>query len=146
MGLADFDDRAWTPAQPAPIPRGETRLCEAEPITVREELAPVSVTEHSGVYIYDFGVNTAGLCRLSVKGQAGQKLLLRYFETLVDGEPFVENIRYYTTDRIQEDEYTCRGGETEIYVPHFTYHGFRYVAVSGITPQQARPLCLPCWL
>lgn len=140
--LPDFDDRAWKPAQPAPIPRGETRLCEAEPITVREELAPVSVTERSGVYIYDFGVNTAGLCRLSVKGQAGQKLLLRYFETLVDGEPFVENIRYYTTDRIQEDEYTCRGGETEIYVPHFTYHGFRYVAVSGITPQQAAPSLL----
>ena len=135
--LPDFDDHEWNHAQYAPVPRGETRLCEAEPITVRQELIPISITEQDGVYIYDFGVNTAGLCRLSVKGEAGQKLQLRYFETLVDGKPFVENIRYYTTDRIQEDEYICRGGKEETYTPHFTYHGFRYAAVSGITPQQA---------
>ena len=136
--LPDFDDSGWSRAVPAEPPRGEARLCEADPITVRSVIKPVSVTEYKdGSYIYDFGVNTAGLCRLRINGTEGQKVLMRYFETFVDGEPYFRNNRFDPNDRFQEDEYYCSGEGTEEYTPHFTYHGFRYVLVSGITAEQA---------
>lgn len=136
--LPDFDDSGWSRAVHAEPPRGEARLCEAEPITVRSVINPVSVTEYKdGSYIYDFGVNTAGLCTLRINGTEGQKVLMRYFETFVDGEPYFRNNRFNPDDRFQEDEYYCSGKGTEEYTPHFTYHGFRYVLVSGITADQA---------
>ena len=136
--LPDFDDSGWSRAVPAEPPRGEARLCGADPITVRSVIKPVSVTEYKdGSYIYDFGVNTAGLCRLRINGTEGQKVLMRYFETFVDGEPYFRNNRFDPDDRFQEDEYYCSGKGTEEYTPHFTYHGFRYVLVSGITAEQA---------
>ena len=136
--LPDFDDSGWSRAVPAEPPRGEARLCEADPITVRSVIKPVSVTEYKdGSYIYDFGVNTAGLCKLRINGTKGQKVLMRYFETFVDGEPYFRNNRFDPDDRFQEDEYYCSGKGTEEYTPHFTYHGFRYVLVSGITAEQA---------
>ena len=136
--LPDFDDSGWSRAVPAEPPRGEARLCEADPITVRSVIKPVSVTKYTDdSYIYDFGVNTAGLCRLRINGTEGQKVLMRYFETFVDGEPYFRNNRFDPDDRFQEDEYYCSGKGTEEYTPHFTYHGFRYVLVSGITAEQA---------
>ena len=136
--LPYFDDSGWSRAVPAEPPRGEARLCGADPITVRSVIKPVSVTEYKdGSYIYDFGVNTAGLCRLRINGTEGQKVLMRYFETFVDGEPYFRNNRFDSDDRFQEDEYYCSGKGTEEYTPHFTYHGFRYVLVSGITAEQA---------
>ena len=136
--LPDFDDSGWSRAVPAEPPRGEARLCEADPITVRSVIKPVSVTEYKdGSYIYDFGVNTAGLCKLRINGTEGQKVLMRYFETFVDGEPYFRNNRFDPDDRFQEDEYYCSGKGTEEYTPHFTYHDFRYVLVSGITAEQA---------
>ena len=136
--LPDFDDSGWSRAVPAEPPRGEARLCGADPITVRSVIKPVSVTKYTDdSYIYDFGVNTAGLCRLRINGTEGQKVLMRYFETFVDGEPYFRNNRFDPNDRFQEDEYYCSGKGTEEYTPHFTYHGFRYVLVSGITAEQA---------
>lgn len=135
--LPDFDDSSWNPALKAQAPRGEARLCEADPIKVIRTIKPVSVTELDGSYIYDFGVNTAGLCTLKIRGTAGQKVLLRYFETLKDGKPYFKNNRFNDEDRYQEDEYYLSGKGDEEYTPRFTYHGFRYVLVTGVTKEQA---------
>lgn len=136
FSLPDFDDSDWTAALSAQAPRGETRLCRAEPIKVRNKLKCVSVTKCGDGYIYDFGVNSSGVCMLKINGKNGQKVLLQHFEILVDGKPFFANNRFNINDRFQEDEYICAGGNAE-YVPHFTYHGFRYVYVTGITQEQA---------
>lgn len=134
----DFDDSSWTAALPRHNPRGEARICDVEPIKVIGEMKPVSITECDGGYIYDFGVNEAGLCRLHINGKEGQKIVTRYFEILVNGKPYYQNIRFKDGARTQEDEYTCAGGEA-IHTPRFTYHGFQYVYVTGITSEQATP-------
>lgn len=135
--MPDFDDSGWDFAQKAPTTRGEPKLCEADPIVCRYEIKPVSIKEYDGGYVYDFGENNAGLCRLKINGEEGQKLLLQYFEVYNEGKPYPYNIRFSYDVRFQEDEYTCSGKGTEIHIPRFTYHGFQYVYIKGITKEQA---------
>ena len=132
----DFDDGKWNFALPTESPRGEKCICEAEPIVIREERKPVSITPYENGYIYDFGLNDAGVCRLKIKGEEGQKLILRHFETYYDGKPYYENIRFSPEEIFQVDEFTCSGRMDE-FTPKFTYHGFRYVYVENITESQA---------
>ena len=145
----EFDDSAWSSAIIAPMPRGEIRLCEAEPITVQKELKAISITKTDDGYLYDFGQNCAGVCRLNIKGKKGQRIELRHGELLIDGKLDIENIWFpynekgihweFDKKHIHNDIYICRGEGLETYVPSFTYHGFQYVLVSGITEEQATP-------
>ena len=137
--LPGFDDSNWENALPAEIPRGEKRLCGADPIVVTDELRPVSITKEGEGYRYDFGVNSAGLCRLSINGTAGQKIELYHGEVVVDDCLYTRNLVFRDGDVTQHDIYVCDGSGNEAYIPHFTYHGFRYVLVKGITEQQATP-------
>lgn len=134
-----FDDSAWGYALKAPMPRGEFRLCEAEPIVVTHELRPVSINKEENGYRYDFGVNCAGVCRLTVKGKAGQAIELMHGEWIDDGKLNVRNIWFNDSPQVHRDRYICKGEGVESYTPTFTYHGFQYVLVSGITEEQARP-------
>lgn len=142
----EFDDSAWCNAIQAPQPRGEARLCEAEPIVSTHEIEPVRIIEsEDGSFIYDFGVNCAGVCRLRIKGDKGQRIELQHGERLIDGKMdilriwFLKKQEDYDRDVqiVHKDIYICKGGEEETYTPTFTYHGFQYVTVTGITKAQA---------
>ena len=142
--LPDYDDSEWKSAIPAEAPKGELKLCEAEPIRTIEIRKPCRIIKSSKGHIYDFGINSAGLCKLNIKNtEAGQKLILRYAEQIKDGELFVDSV-VFPTERFpdyyeenQKDIYICGGGESESWIPSFTYHGFRYVLVEGINEAQA---------
>ena len=142
----DFDDSAWQPALPAEAPRGELRLCRAEPIRTEKTLTPTSVIPSDGGYLYDFGLNTAGLCTLCVKNAApGQRITFLFAEQEKDGRLLRDSSVFSLTghpeshENSQKDIYICRGDAVEIWTPSFTYHGFRYVLVTGITAEQATP-------
>lgn len=132
-----FDDADWCSAIKAPLPKGEPCLCEVEPVIVTGELKPVSITKQGRGYLYDFGVNCAGVCRISVSGEPGQKISLEHGENLVDGNLDLKNIQIEPDGYVQKDIYICCGKGKETYIPRFTYHGFRYVFVTGITQRQA---------
>lgn len=139
-----FDDSGWTRVQRAETPRGEARLCGAEPIVVTQELKPVSIKKCDNGYLYDFGLNCAGVCRLSVDGECGQKIVMSHGERLKDGKFDMSNIifeNFPDTPNFKryehKDIYICRGKGHEMFVPPFTYHGFRYVLVEGVTEKQA---------
>lgn len=140
----EYDDRHWDTAKKVGAPKGELRLATVEPIKVHREIQPKTYWEcrEIGGYIYDFGVNSSGICRLTIEGSyAGQEIRLMHFETLMDEKPYVDNIRYKylkIDDPFQEDVYICKGEPKETYIPHFTFHGFRYVYVTGITQEQAK--------
>ncbi len=124
-----FDDSAWTQASLASAPGGVLCAQNIAPIRVTGTLNPVSVKEISpGVLIYDFGQNFVGWCRLAVTGPAGTTVTLRFAERLHDdGTISQENLRTAKAT----DQYTLKGGGREIWEPRFTYHGFRYVEVTG---------------
>lgn len=138
-----FDDSSWNNSIVAEMPLGEQRLCKADAITEVERINPVSVKKYEDGFIYDFGVGFAGLCELKIRdSNKGQKITTKYFELMLDDKPYFDNVRFMNDDRTafyQENVYYCGGKKTETHIPKFTYDGFRYVFVTGITEKQATP-------
>ncbi len=119
----------WEEVELVDAPEGEMRAQMMEPIRVTETLQPISMTQPKpGVYIYDMGQNMVGWCRLKVKGPRGAEVKLRHAEVLdEEGLLYLENIRSAKVT----DLYTLKGDGWETYEPRFTYHGFRYVELTG---------------
>jgi alpha-L-rhamnosidase len=124
-----FDDAAWKPAQRVEVPGGVFSAEMIDPIRVVETLYPVAITNpQPGVYIYDMGQNMVGWCKFSVQGPRGAAVTLRHAETIKpDGSLYLDNIRGAKVT----DVYTLKGEGVETYEPRFTYHGFRYVEMTG---------------
>lgn len=133
----------WSPVllcHPAPAPRLEPQ--NSPPIRAEMELAPIA--EPCAVsawpedeWLFDFGQNLVGRVRLKVKGRRGTTLILRFGEVTENGRLYTANLR---TAR-QTDYYTLRGDpDGEIWESRFTFHGFRYVQVKGLTERPPRNL------
>ncbi|WP_169435101.1 alpha-L-rhamnosidase [Neolewinella persica] len=134
----DFEAKDWA----RPLVQSKNReqwtdLLEpypGNPINTYDELTPTRITEPDArVYLFDMGQNFAGHVRLRVSGAAGDTIRLRHGEMLnTDGSLMTENLRFARAT----DFYVLKGGGEEVWEPRFTYHGFRYVEVSGL---KARP-------
>ena len=134
----------WTRAIPVQSDCGEAMLVDCNPVVEVRRIKPISVTEcGDGGYLYDFGENCSGLTELSIKGNCGQHIRIDHGEWLKDGEFTQWNLFYRIGGGIkgpkyvQRTEYICKGGERETYIPTFTYYGFRYAKVYGVTKEQA---------
>jgi len=126
---ADFDASNWKNAELVDKPGEKLVSQPSEPIKIMEELKPISVKElKPGVFIFDMGQNMVGWVELSVKGEKGDKVQMRFSETLNDdGSIFLENIRSAEVT----DTYILKGEGLEKWEPRFTYHGFRFVEITG---------------
>lgn len=125
-----FDDKGWSPVQV--IESGNVRLVSQQepPIRCTQYLKPTSITEpRPGTYLVDFGQNFAGRVSLEIrKGVPGAEVVMRHAEELnPDGTLYTENLRTAKAT----DRYIIRGDRLERWEPHFTYHGFRYVEITG---------------
>jgi alpha-L-rhamnosidase len=124
-----FEDSQFVAAEDAAVPPGELVPEPMDPIRVTETLNPIAITElEPGVYIVDMGQNMVGWCRIRVNGPAGTAVKLRHAETLTpEGQLYLANIRGARVT----DIYTLKGDGVEQWEPRFTYHGFRFVEVTG---------------
>ncbi len=124
-----FDHSAWGPA--AVTETIEARLQAHPGVPIREtgEIEPVGIRElRPGVFVVDMGQNFAGFARLKANGPAGTKVTMRFAEMLnPDGSIYTTNLR---TARAA-DTYILKGRGEEVWQPSFTFHGFRYVEVTG---------------
>lgn len=130
-----YDDSDWRSALVVPGPGGLLQAQTSPPCKVMETLTPVSVTEiRPGVAIYDLGQSIAGWAQLRVSGPAGTEVTLRYAEKLTeDGDIDQRNIDAFVKQGdCQTDRYLLKGEGEEVWEPHFTYHGFQYVQVTGL--------------
>jgi len=143
---AGFEDSDWSRAVGAAKKVGPLRAQMLPPVRVTRVLKPVAVTSPlPDVYIFDFGQNFTGVVQLRVRGTADRRISLRYGELLYPdgtlnpmtsvagqikkagvGGPGAPDVAW------QQDTYICKGEGEEVYVPRFTFHGFRYVEVSGL--------------
>jgi alpha-L-rhamnosidase len=124
-----FDDSGWYGVGVEDL--GDALLVAQpdEGVKVSGEVEPKAVTEpKSGVYVFDMGQNMVGWVRLKVRGEAGTEVTLRHAEALnPDGTIYTTNLRFARAT----DRYVLKGGGEEVYEPRFTFHGFRYVEVTG---------------
>jgi len=126
---AGYNDTKWLKPQLTPVPTGKLVAQMSEPIKVMKTLKPQSLTEITpGTWIMDMGQNMTGWIKLKVKGNRGNKVIMRFAETLQkDGSLYVANLR----DAKVTDVYTLKGGAEEVWKPAFVFHGFRYVEIKG---------------
>ncbi len=105
------------------------------PVTAFAEVKPRSITSPSaGTYVFDMGRNFAGVVRLKIHGKAGQPITIRHAERLnPNGTIYTTNLR----EARATDVYIPRGDGEEIWSPRFTYHGFQYVEISGLSEPPA---------
>jgi len=126
---AAFPDASWKSALVAPAPEAPLVAQDFPPMRIEETLKPKTVTNPTpGVYIFDLGQNMVGWERLRVTGRAGTTVRLRFGEVLkANGELYTDNLR--TAEAT--DTYVLRGKGEEVFEPHFTFHGFRYIELTG---------------
>jgi alpha-L-rhamnosidase len=125
-----YDDKPWNAASLEGVGHGLLSAQMMPPIRVVADLPARRMTNpRPGVFVFDMGQNFSGWTRLRVKGPAGTRVAMRHSELLYeDGTLNVENLRTAKAT----DIYVLRGDpEGETWEPHFTYHGFRYVELTG---------------
>lgn len=124
-----FDDSKWGRVVVTQSSKENLVGCVSEPVRKIEEIKPVNIIKTpSGEIVFDMGQNMTGWSRLKVNAPAGTVITLHHAEILdQQGNFYTENLR----GAKQEIIYTCKGGITELFEPHFTFHGFRYVKVEG---------------
>ncbi len=127
--MPGFKDADWTAAQTVKSPGGVLSAQMMPPIQDVDSMVPKSLTNpQPGVFVYDMGQNFSGWVDLRVSGPRGAQVQLRFAELLYDnGMINRENMR----GAKERDIYILRGDGEEHYHPRFTYHGFRYVEVTG---------------
>lgn len=102
---------------------------ESEPVRITKRLsAKEFIITPKGEKVIDFGQNLTGFVELKTTGKPGQKITIRHAEVLdKDGNFYPDTLR----QAISIDQFICNG-EEQTFLPHFTFHGFRYIAVEGL--------------
>lgn len=127
---AGYDDSGWAPVVTGSAIKPVLEAYPGVPIRPVQELPAVAVTEPlPGAYVFDLGQNFSGWIRLKVRGEAGDTIHMRFAEMLKDdGSAYTINLRSARA----VDTYILKGGGEEVWEPRFTFHGFRYVQISGL--------------
>ena len=112
-------------------PGGVVEAALQEPIEVVETRPVVTIVEAApGIQVVDTGQNLTGWLRLSAEGPSGTEITLRYGESLLpDGTVDQRNLR----SALARDRFVLNGSGRQTWEPTFTYHGFRYVQIEGLS-------------
>ncbi len=101
------------------------------PVKAIQEIKPIKqFVTPKGELVYDLGQNMVGWIRLKVAGKAGDKITLKFAEVLdKEGNVYFENLRGAKAT----DVFILKGAGAETLEPHFTFHGFRFLKIEGLT-------------
>ncbi|MFB6318866.1 family 78 glycoside hydrolase catalytic domain [Saccharicrinis sp. FJH54] len=127
--MPGFDDKAWKDVVIQHLSNSNLVAPQGVPVRAISEIKPLrKIITPNGETVFDMGQNMVGWVRLKVKGSKGDKVTLKFAEVLdKDGNFYTANLRAAKAT----DTYTLNGKGEEIFEPHFTFHGFRYVKVVG---------------
>ncbi len=130
------NENIWAAAVEVGGPSGELTLQKMPPIRKIKALKPVKITEpNPGIYLVDFGQNIAGWANLVMDEAPGTEVVCRYGERIFpDGTLDQKELsRFIFTGETQTTRYLCNGTDNEQYEPRFTYFGFRYLQIEGLS-------------
>ena len=114
-------------------------------VRIQKEVKAVSMgTINDGATYYDFGFNSSGRAKITLKNtKPGEMIIIRYCEIIDSGVPYVGTYGdvYFEKDTKPDgkspygarnmDVYICKGAKEEVYMPEFAFTGFRYVYIYG---------------
>ncbi len=138
--LPGFDVTSWQPVALFDTLHPKLEAYSGPKVRRMEELAPIAApVKHKGWentrWIFDLGQNMVGWARIRVNGKAGTTVRIRFAEMLnPDGTLYTTNLRSARAT----DYYTLKGEGEEVFEPHFTFHGFRYVELTDL-PEEMSP-------
>lgn len=144
-----YDDSSWDHVMLESAPGGKLKSQMVPPIKITASLNPVKLSEPSpGVYVYDLGQNFAGWIHFKVNEPENVRINFLYGEMLNDDG----TVNGMTTvaghikeiwnlsggsgspkTAFQKDQYIANGKDNDEFQQHFTFHGFRYVQISGLS-------------
>jgi alpha-L-rhamnosidase len=126
-----FDESNWATVDSGSAIKPMIQAYPGVPVRNTQELPTVKLTEPTpDAYVFDLGQNFSGWIRLKVRGNAGEKVVMRFGEMLnADGSVYTANLRSARAT----DSYILKGGGEEVWEPRFTFHGFRYVQITGLS-------------
>jgi alpha-L-rhamnosidase len=127
-----FNDAGWNKALLIKEPEGKLKPESDYPMKVAEIIDSKRIyLRNDSIYIYDFGQNASGIIKIKVRGKKGQEIRFTPGE-LIDDDSLV-------TQRATGDpyffSYILKGDKEEIWMPRFTYYGFRYVRLDRGVPR-----------
>lgn len=129
-----YEDQAWSGVNVVGSSTSILVAQENEPARIIETIKPIAVLNTpKGEIVLDMSQNMVGWIKFAIRAEAGTKITLQHAEVLDrEGNFYTGNLR----SAKQTVTYICRGGDPEIYEPHFTFQGFRYVKVEGLPQDQ----------
>ncbi len=150
----------WRSVKTSVEPSGKLCSEQVPPIVAGDTIVPISIKKIEGdKFMVDFGRNFSGIVRLEAKGAAGTSIHLRYGELLYPNGSL--NVMTSTAGQIKRkgvggpgapdtayarDQFILAGKTKDVFQPKFTFHGFRYVEISGypgsLSPQDIKGLVM----
>ena len=131
-----FDDSSWQTIRTMTDPIGRMEEQQIEPIRKVRSVNPVAILPaENGEWIIDMGQNMTGWIQIRVNELRGTQINMRFAELLMPDKKSIDTAStgVFVTSADQTDIYICKGGGTEEWEPRFTYHGFRYVQIKGLS-------------
>jgi alpha-L-rhamnosidase len=127
----DYDDSAWPGVKTASFSNSHLVATYNEPIRMHETFKPKRIfTTPKGEKVIDFGQNLVGWVQIRIKGSTGEKITISHAEVLdKEGNFYTDNLRAAKA----QDIYLLTGDKEEMLEPHFTFHGFQFIKVEGIS-------------
>ncbi|MFD0835658.1 alpha-L-rhamnosidase [Mariniflexile aquimaris] len=133
---ANYNDTSWGNAKLVSPEVTKISAQQIPPIKKLKVLEPQNVFKGAdGEWIVDFGQNIAGWVELNVKEKEGQLIEIITTEALLTNgkDIFPGSTNGGANGMPQIYKYICKGSETESWEPKFSYHGFRYAKIKGIS-------------
>ena len=130
-----FDDSAWSAVKSGARNVAGLFVQSGRPVkAVREVPAAKTYVSPKGEHIIDFGQNLSGHVRFKVSAPAGTEVTLEHFETPDQEGNYFNNIlgTAGVGDGCDQKVVYISNGKDAEYEAKFSFHGFRYVRVSGL--------------
>jgi alpha-L-rhamnosidase len=135
---AQYNAATWQPVVVEPIDNQvKLKPKRHQPVRVTKSIPAIDIVSvKEGVAIFDMGQNMVGVPKIAVPGIAGEKIKLRFAEALEKDFFHVKNLR----SAKNTDYYTPKEDGVIEYQPTFTFHGYRYVELTGYDESQTPKL------
>jgi alpha-L-rhamnosidase len=139
--LPEYDDKEWRNAFVVKGPEGKLSRQVMPHIIKTKTLAPKYISEPKpGIYLVDFGQNISGWAKIRFHEKNNKKVIMKYGERIYDDGTLnqKELSRFIFTGKTQTTTYISNGRSVAGYEPRFTYFGFQYLQIEGLTEKPGK--------